>query len=202
MEFKLQELPYSKDALMPFLSVETIEFHYGKHHTTYVNNLNKLVQNSEFANNSLKEIIKKSSGAIFNNAAQIWNHTFYWNSILPQNALPKHEISREPKGSLANSINKKWGTLESFKKDFTQTAVGTFGSGWTWLVKNANTSAELEIMSTFNAGCPLTENKIPLFVCDVWEHAYYIDYRNDRLKYVNTFLNIINWDFAEQNYAL
>jgi len=190
MEHKLPELPYAMDALEPHISKETLEYHYGKHHKTYVDNLNKLIPGTEFESLSLEDIIKKSSGGIFNNAAQIWNHSFYWNCLSPKGG--------EPGGALAEAINKNFGSLDEFKQKFSQTAVTTFGSGWGWLVKNA--AGDLEIVSTSNAGCPLTEGKTPLLTCDVWEHAYYIDYRNARPKYVETFWKIVNWDFVAQNY--
>jgi len=190
MEHKLPELPYAMDALEPHISRETLEYHYGKHHKTYVDNLNKLIPGTEFEKLSLEDIIKKSSGGIFNNAAQIWNHSFYWNCLSPN--------SGGPGGALADAINKTFGSLDEFKQKFSQTAITTFGSGWGWLVKNA--SGDLEIISTSNAGCPLTDGKTPLLTCDVWEHAYYIDYRNARPKYVETFWKQINWDFVATNY--
>jgi len=189
MEHKLPELPYAMDALEPHISKETLEYHYGKHHKTYVDNLNKLIPGTEFEKLSLEDIIKKSSGGIFNNAAQIWNHSFYWNCLSPKGG--------EPGGALADAIKKSFGSLDEFKQKFSQTAVTTFGSGWAWLVKNA--VGDLEIISTSNAGCPLTEGKTPLLTCDVWEHAYYIDYRNARPKYVETFWKIVNWDFVAKN---
>ncbi len=191
MEHKLPELPYAMDALAPVISKETLEYHYGKHHNTYVVNLNKLVPGTEFEKLSLEDIIKKSSGGIFNNAAQIWNHTFYWNCLAPKGG--------QPSGALAEAINKTFGSFDEFKQKFSQTAITTFGSGWAWLVKNS--SGGLEIVSTSNAGCPLTEGKTPLLTCDVWEHAYYIDYRNARPKYVESFWSIVNWDFVAKNYA-
>ena len=190
MEHKLPELPYAMDALAPHISKETLEYHYGKHHKTYVDNLNKLIPGTEFEKLSLEDIIKKSSGGIFNNAAQIWNHSFYWNCLSPKGG--------EPGGTLADAINKTFGSIEEFKQKFSQTAITTFGSGWAWLVKNA--AGGVEIISTSNAGCPLTEGKTPLLTCDVWEHAYYIDYRNARAKYVETFWKIVNWDFVAKNY--
>ena len=190
MEHKLPELPFAMDALEPHISKETLEYHYGKHHKTYVDNLNKLIPGTEFEKLSLEDIIKKSSGGIFNNAAQIWNHSFYWNCLSPKGG--------EPGGALADAIKKSFGSLDEFKQKFSQTAVTTFGSGWAWLVKNA--AGDLEIVSTSNAGCPLTEGKTPLLTCDVWEHAYYIDYRNARPKYVETFWKIVNWDFVAGNF--
>lgn len=185
MAFTLPELPYSNDALAPHISPETIEYHYGKHHQAYVTKLNGLIEGTEFANASLEEIIKKSSGGLFNNAAQVWNHTFYWNSLKPNGG-------GEPTGALLEAINKNFGSFADFKTKFTETAATTFGSGWAWLVKNQDGS--LEILSTPNAGCPLTEGKTPLLTCDVWEHAYYVDYRNARPKYIEAFWNLVNWD--------
>jgi Fe-Mn family superoxide dismutase len=191
MEHKLPELPYAMNALEPHISRETLEYHYGKHHKTYVDNLNKLIPNTEFANLSLEDIVKKSSGGIFNNAAQVWNHTFYWNCLSPKGG-------GEAKGALADAIKKGFGSYDEFKQKFSQTAITTFGSGWAWLVKK--TDGSLEIVSTSNAACPLTEGKKPLLTCDVWEHAYYIDYRNLRAKYVENFWNLVNWDYAAGNY--
>lgn len=190
MEHQLPALPYSNDALEPVISKETIEYHYGKHHQTYVTNLNKLIVGTEFENLPLEKIIKKSSGGIFNNAAQVYNHTFYWNCLAPK-------AGGEPAGKLAEAINEAFGSFDAFKEKFSATAVGTFGSGWAWLVKNAD--GKLEIISTSNAGNPLTENKKPLLTCDVWEHAYYIDYRNARASYVEKFWNLVNWDFVASN---
>jgi len=188
----LPALPYAMDALQPIISKETLEYHYGKHHQAYVNNLNNLIPNTEFESMSLEEIIKKSSGGIFNNAAQIWNHTFYWHCLSPKSA-------KEPSGKLADAINKKFGSFADFKKLFSQTAISTFGSGWGWLVKNA--SGELEIISTSNAGTPMTQKSQALLTCDVWEHAYYIDYRNARPTYVEKFWEIVNWDFVAENFG-
>ena len=190
--FQLSKLPYAMDALQPYLSKETLEFHYGKHHQAYVNNLNNLAKDTEFANLALEEVIMKSSGGIFNNAAQIWNHTFYWNSLTPKSA-------GEPTGKLADAIKKKFGSLDEFKKQFTQSAATLFGSGWARLIKN--TQGELEIMNTNNAQLPLKENKKALLTCDVWEHAYYIDYRNARASYIENFWKIVNWDFVEKNFV-
>jgi Fe-Mn family superoxide dismutase len=190
MEHKLPELPYSIDALEPTISKETLEYHYGKHHQAYVTNLNKLIAGTEFENMSLEDIILKSSGGTFNNAAQIYNHTFYWNGLSPDGG-------QEPQGALAEAINKDFGSFAAFKEKFTQTAVGTFGSGWAWLVKNQ--SGTLEIISTSNAGNPMTDGKTPLLTCDVWEHAYYIDYRNARPTYVEKFWDLVNWDFVSNN---
>ncbi|OGT35188.1 MAG: superoxide dismutase [Gammaproteobacteria bacterium RIFCSPHIGHO2_12_FULL_37_14] len=189
--FQLPPLPYSMDALQPYISKETLDYHYGKHHQTYVNNLNNLTKNTEFAHSTLEDVIMKSSGGIFNNAAQIWNHTFYWNSLTPKS-------SGEPSGKLADAIKKKFGSFDEFKKQFTQSATTLFGSGWSWLIKN--TQGEVEIMNTSNAQLPLKENKIALLTCDVWEHAYYIDYRNARASYIENYWKIVNWAFAEKNF--
>ena len=192
MAFELPPLPYAKNALVPYISEETIEFHYGKHHQTYVTNLNNLVVGTEFENASLEEVVLKSSGGLFNNAAQIWNHTFYWNSLTPSGA-------GKPSGALAEAIDATFGSFDKFKEEFTKTAVTTFGSGWAWLVKNADGS--LALVSTSNAGCPLTAGQTPLLTCDVWEHAYYIDFRNLRPKYLEAFWVLANWDFASANFA-
>ena len=191
MTFELPALPYANDALAPHISAETIEFHYGKHHQTYVTNLNNLVPGTEFEGLSLEEIVKKSSGGIFNNAAQVWNHTFYWNSLSPNGG-------GAPTGGLANAIERTFGSFEEFKEAFSKCAVTTFGSGWAWLVKNAN--GTLELVSTSNAGCPLTAGQTPILTCDVWEHAYYIDFRNARPKYLEAFWALVNWEFASANY--
>ncbi|RXZ42803.1 superoxide dismutase [Fe] [Crenobacter cavernae] len=192
MEHKLPELPYALDALAPFISKETLEYHYGKHHQTYVTNLNNLIKGTEFENASLEEIVKKSSGGVFNNAAQVWNHTFYWFGMAPN-------AGGEPTGALADAINAKWGSFEEFKKAFNAVAAGTFGSGWAWLVKNSDGS--LALVSTSNAATPLTTDKKPLLTCDVWEHAYYIDYRNSRPNYLESFWKLVNWEFAAKNFA-
>lgn len=192
MTFQLPELPYPMDGLVPHISKETLEYHYGKHHRTYVNNLNNLVPNTQFANMSLEEIIKNSDGGVFNNAAQIWNHSFYWECMSPNGG-------GEPTGALLAAIETTFGSFAAFKEEFTKTAVTTFGSGWAWLVKN--TDGSLAITSTSNAGNPLTDNKAPLLTCDVWEHAYYIDYRNARPKYMEAFWALVNWDFVSNNFA-
>jgi Fe-Mn family superoxide dismutase len=192
MEHTLPQLPYALDALSPFISKETLEFHYGKHHQTYVTNLNNLIKGTEFENASLEEIVKKSSGGVFNNAAQVWNHTFYWNSMKPNGG-------GTPTGALADAINAKWGSFDKFKEEFTKCAVGTFGSGWAWLVKKAD--GTLDLVSTSNAATPVTTDVTPLMTCDVWEHAYYIDTRNARPKYLENFWNVVNWDFASKNFA-
>ncbi len=191
MVHQLPELPYAKNALEPHISAETLEYHYGKHHQTYVTNLNNLIKGTEYEELPLEAIIQKSSGGLFNNAAQVWNHTFYWNCLKPNGG-------GEPTGALAEAINKKFGSLAVFKEEFTKVSVGTFGSGWGWLVKNADGSVEL--MSTSNAGTPMTSGKTALLTCDVWEHAYYIDYRNARPKYVEAFWNLVNWDFVASQY--
>jgi len=187
MAFELPALPYARDALAPHISPETIDFHYGKHHQTYVTNLNNLVPGTEFEGMSLEEIVKKSSGGIFNNAAQVWNHTFYWHSLSPKGG-------GEPSGRLADAIAKSFGSFAAFKEEFTKVALGTFGSGWAWLVERPDGS--LGVVSTSNAATPLTGPDHPLLTCDVWEHAYYIDYRNARAKYVEAFWNLVNWEFA------
>jgi Fe-Mn family superoxide dismutase len=192
MEHKLPSLPYSMDALQPHISKETLEFHYGKHHQAYVTNLNNLIKGTEFENSSLEEIIKKSSGGVFNNAAQVWNHTFYWNCLAPK-------AGGAPSGAVAAAIQKKWGTFDAFKEAFNKSAVGNFGSGWTWLVKKADGS--VDIVNTSNAATPLTGADKPVLTCDVWEHAYYIDYRNRRPDYVGAFWNLVNWQFAEKNFG-
>lgn len=193
MTHELPALPYARNALEPHISAETLEFHYGKHHQTYVTNLNNLIPGTEYENLSLEEIVRKApAGGVFNNAAQIWNHTFYWNSLSPNGG-------GEPTGALAEAIVKSFGSFEKFKEEFTKCAVTTFGSGWAWLVKNADGS--LALVSTGNAGCPLTSGQPPLLTCDVWEHAYYIDYRNARPKYVEAFWSLVNWEFAAANFA-
>jgi len=193
MAFELPALPYSQDALEPHISAETLEFHYGKHHKTYVDKLNGLVPGSEFEGKSLEEIIKSSSGPVFNNAAQIWNHTFYWNSLSPNGG-------GEPTGAIAEAINSAFGSFDDFKAQLNDKAVNNFGSSWTWLVKNADGS--LEIVNTSNAGTPITESGVtPLITVDLWEHAYYIDYRNVRPNYLAGFWNLVNWEFANENFA-
>ncbi len=192
MTHELPALPYALDALAPTLSQETLEYHYGKHHQTYVTNLNNLIPGTEFEAMSLEDIIMKSSGGVFNNAAQVWNHTFYWNCLSPNGG-------GAPTGALAAAIDAKFGSFEEFKKQFNQSGATNFGSGWTWLVKNADGS--LEIFNTSNAGTPMTSGKQALLTLDVWEHAYYIDYRNARPKYLETMWHIVNWDFVAANYA-
>ena len=192
MAHTLPALPYSMDALAPIISKETLEFHYGKHHQTYVTNLNNLIPGTEFESASLEEIVKKSSGGVFNNAAQIWNHTFYWNSMAPN-------AGGEPTGKLADAIKAKWGSVAAFKEAFNKSAAGNFGSGWTWLVKKPDGS--VDIVNTSNAATPLTTSDVPLLTCDVWEHAYYIDFRNARPKYLESFWNLVNWSFAAKNFG-
>ncbi len=189
MAFTLPELPYSKDALAPIISPETIEYHYGKHHNAYVTNLNNLIKGTEFENMSLEDIIKKSQGGIFNNAAQVFNHTFYWNCLKPKGG-------GEPTGKAADAITKTFGSFATFKEKFTAAAQTQFGSGWAWLVQNSD--GTLAIEQTANAGCPLTKNQTPLLTCDVWEHAYYIDYRNARPTYIEAFWKLVNWDFVNK----
>ena len=190
MEHKLPELPYAKDALAPNISAETIEYHYGKHHKAYVDNLNKLIPGTEFENVPLEDIIKKATGGVFNNAAQVWNHTFYWNCLSPKG-------SGAPTGALAEVIDKAFGSFDKFKEQFANAGMTKFGSGWAWLVKKADGSLAIE--ATSNADNPMKEGKKPLLTCDVWEHAYYIDYRNARAKYIEAFWNIVNWDFVTAN---
>ena len=193
MEHTLPPLPYSHDALAPHMSRETLEYHHDKHHNAYVTQLNNLQKGTEFEALSLEEIIKKASGPIYNNAAQIWNHTFFWNCLKPAGG-------GEPKGALAAAINAKWGSFAAFKEAFQKSAVGNFGSGWTWLVKKADGSVDIVNMGA--AGTPLTTDDKALFTVDVWEHAYYIDFRNLRPKFVETVLtSLANWDFAEANFA-
>ncbi|HHQ4455554.1 superoxide dismutase [Fe] [Aeromonas hydrophila] len=193
MAFELPALPYAINALEPHISQETLEYHHGKHHNTYVVNLNNLMPGTEFEGKSLEEIIKTSTGGIFNNAAQIWNHTFYWHCLSPNGG-------GEPTGALADAITKAFGSFAEFKDAFTKSAIGNFGSSWTWLVKKADGS--LAIVNTSNAGCPLTEaGTTPLLTVDLWEHAYYIDFRNLRPKYMETFWTLVNWEFVAKNLA-
>lgn len=195
MEHTLPTLPYALDALAPTISKETLEYHYGKHHQAYVTNLNNLIKGTEFESLGLEDIVKKSSGGVFNNAAQVWNHTFYWNCLAPQAAGG----GAAPSGALAAAIDAKWGSYDAFKEAFTKSAVGNFGSGWTWLVKKAD--GTLDIVNTSNAATPLTGADTPLLTCDVWEHAYYVDYRNARPKYVEAFWTLVNWAFAAKQFA-
>lgn len=190
MEHQLPPLPYPMNALEPHISRETLEFHYGKHHQAYVTNLNNQIKDSEFAQATLEEIVKKSSGGVFNNAAQVWNHTFFWQCLKPNGG-------GEPSGKLAEGIQAKWGSFERFREAFTQSALANFGSGWTWLVKKPD--GTLDIVNTSNAGTPLTGSDKPLLTCDVWEHAYYIDYRNARARFLAAFWQLVNWDFVAKN---
>ncbi|GAB2491148.1 superoxide dismutase [Arenimonas alkanexedens] len=192
MAIELPALPYDRTALEPHISGETIDFHYGKHHQTYVTNLNKQIEGTEFADMALEAIVRKAQGGMFNNAAQVWNHTFYWNCLKPNGG-------GEPTGKLAEAINKAFGSFSAFKEQFTQTALTTFGSGWAWLVQRPDGS--LALVSTPNAATPLTGSDTALLTCDVWEHAYYVDYRNARPKYVEAFWNLVNWDFVAGNMA-
>jgi len=187
MAIELPPLPYAKDALAPNISAETLEFHHGKHHQTYVTNTNNLIKGTELEGAALEEIVRKSSGGLFNNSAQVFNHNFYWNSLSPKGG-------GEPSGKLADAIKRSFGGFAQFKEEFNKIAVGTFGSGWAWLVQRPDGS--LGIVSTSNAATPITGQDRPLLTCDVWEHAYYIDYRNARAKYVEAYWNVANWDFA------
>lgn len=193
MSIQLPDLPYARDALAPHISEETIDYHYGKHHQAYVNNLNAAIEGTDMANASLEDIIRGSEGGQFNNAAQVWNHTFYWNSLSPNGG-------GAPSGDLAAAIDSAFGSFDEFKTKFTASAGGNFGSGWTWLVKNAN--GGLEILNTGNAGTPVTDTSITaLLTVDVWEHAYYVDYRNARPEYLKNFWEIANWEFAAKNFS-
>ncbi len=192
MQHELPPLPYEKNALEPHISSETLDYHYGKHHQTYVTNLNKLIVGTEFEDKALEDIITSASGGIFNNAAQVWNHTFYWNCLSPSGG-------GEPSGAVAEAINAAFGSFEDFKEKFSTSAATNFGSGWTWLVKNQD--GGLAVVNTSNAGTPMTEGLTALLTCDVWEHAYYIDYRNARPKYVEAFWNLVNWNFVSKNFA-
>jgi superoxide dismutase, Fe-Mn family len=191
MNFELPPLPYAKDALQPHMSAETLDFHHGKHHKAYVDKLKSLLEGKPEANKSLEEIIMGApEGPVFNNAAQVWNHTFFWNSMKPQGG-------GAPTGELAQAITRDFGSFDKFKEEFVNAAVGRFGSGWAWLVGDAG---KLKIVSTANADLPMKHNQKALITCDVWEHAYYIDYRNARQKFVEVFLaSLANWDFAAQN---
>lgn len=190
MSFTLPALPFAKDALVPHMSVETFDYHYSKHHNAYVNNLNNLIKDTKFEKMSLEEIILSSEAGMFNNAAQVWNHTFFWNCLSPKGG-------GEPTGALKDQINATWGSFDAFKEAFTKSAIGNFGSGWTWLVQNKD--KRLEIVNTGNAQTPMTSGSNALLTVDVWEHAYYIDYRNERPKFLNAFWSIVNWDFANKN---
>lgn len=192
MKHELPTLPYPMDALAPYISKETLEYHYGRHHKTYVDNLNKQIAGTAFENMSLEDIVRNASGGIFNNAAQTWNHTFYWNGMKPNGG-------GEPTGALMKAIEAKWGSFAEFRKAFSAACGANFGSGWTWLVKKPDGS--VDIVNTSNAATPLTGEDRPLLTCDVWEHAYYIDYRNARAKYAEEFWNVVNWDFVMTNFA-
>ena len=190
MEHKLPDLPFEKTALEPHISAETLDFHHGKHHAAYVTNLNKLIPGTEFENMSLEDIVRKApAGGIFNNAAQVWNHTFYWNCLSPSGG-------GEPTGALADAINAAFGSFADFKEKFTTSAATNFGSGWTWLVKNA--SGKLEIVNTSNADSALRSDNTPVLTIDVWEHAYYVDKRNARPAYIEAWWNVVNWDKAAE----
>lgn len=193
MAITLPELPYPLDALAPHISQETLEFHYGKHHATYVTKLAGLIEGTEYAEADLETIVKGSDGGVFNNAAQIWNHTFYWNCLSPNGG-------GEATGAIADAITASFGSFEAFKEEFTASAVNNFGSSWTWLVKKADGS--VAIVNTSNAGTPLTDESVtPLLTVDLWEHAYYIDYRNARPKYMDAFWALVNWEFVNANFA-
>ncbi|GAB3093169.1 superoxide dismutase [Fe] [Aestuariicella hydrocarbonica] len=193
MSIELPALPYAQDALAPHISAETLEYHYGKHHKTYVDKLNGLIPGTEFEGKTLEEIVKTSTGGVFNNSAQIWNHTFYWNCLSPNGG-------GEATGAVAEAINAAFGSFEAFKEEFTASAINNFGSSWTWLVKKADGS--VAIVNTSNAGTPLTDESVtPILTVDLWEHAYYIDYRNARPNYMNAFWSLVNWDFVNANFA-
>jgi Fe-Mn family superoxide dismutase len=192
MAFKLPELPYSMDALKPHISAETLEYHHGKHHKAYVDKLNELVKGTKFESAPLDEILRSADpGPLFNNAEQHWNHSFYWKSMGPQKG-------GEPKGPVADAIKKGFGSFDAFKKQFSEIADGHFGSGWAWLVHDKDGS--VKVVATHDAGCPIRQGQTPIITCDVWEHAYYIDYRNARPKYVEAWWNLVNWDFANENW--
>ena len=190
MAHTLPDLPYPMDALEPHISRETLEYHYGKHHRTYVEKLNGLIEGTEFADSSLEDIIRGSSGGVFNNSAQVWNHTFYWHCLSPNGG-------GRPSGDLAKAIDDAFGSFDDFQKEFSDKATTLFGSGWAWLVQKPD--GKLAIVQTGNAETPLTGEDTPLMTCDVWEHAYYIDYRNARPKYLEAFWKLVNWDFVASN---
>lgn len=192
MPFELPPLPYAHDALAPHISAETLDYHYGKHHNSHLTNLNNLIIGTIFEESSLEEIITQADGVLFNNAAQVWNHNFYWHSLSPAGG-------GEPDGPLLQAINTAFGSFDAFMQEFTTAATGNFGSGWTWLVKNSD--GELAIVNTSNAANPLTDGVAPLLTCDVWEHAYYIDYRNARPAYIEAFWKLANWEFASANFS-
>ena len=190
MAFELPPLPYKMDALEPFISKETLEYHYGKHHQAYVNNLNNMVPGTEFEHASLEEVVKKSQGGVFNNGAQVWNHSFYWDCLSPNGG-------GAPTGTVLDALTESFGSFDNFKDQFSKAAATLFGSGWAWLVKTGD--GKLEIVQESNAGNPMTSGKTPLLTCDVWEHAYYIDKRNKRPEYIADFWNLVNWDFLKKN---
>nr|WP_297457033.1 Fe-Mn family superoxide dismutase [uncultured Halomonas sp.] len=192
MAFELPALPFEKNALEPHISAETLEYHYGKHHQAYVTKLNDLTNGTDDANKSLEDIIKSSSGGLFNQAAQVWNHTFYWHCLSPNGG-------GEPTGALGEAISAKFGSFDKFKEEFNTKAAGNFGSGWTWLIKTDD--GGVDIVNTDDADTPIAHGQTPLLTIDVWEHAYYIDYRNARPKYLEAVWNVINWDFVAQNYS-
>lgn len=193
MEHELPELPYAKDALAPYISAETMDYHYGKHHQAYVDKLNSMIPGTEYEGMQLEDIVRKApAGGLFNQAAQVWNHTFYWNGMSPAGG-------KEPGGNLGTVIKSAFGSFEDFKQKFQESAVGNFGSGWTWLV--ARSDGSVDIVNTDDAENPMRQDLKPILTCDVWEHAYYIDYRNARPKYVEAFFNVVNWDFAARNLA-
>jgi Fe-Mn family superoxide dismutase len=193
MAFELPALPYAQNALEPHISAETLEYHYGKHHKTYVDKLNGLVEGTDLAGKSLEDVVKSSDGGVFNNAAQIWNHSFYWNCLSPNGG-------GAASGALAEAIDASFGSFDAFKEKFTNSAINNFGSSWTWLVKKADGS--LDIVNTSNAATPLTDSSVtPLLTVDLWEHAYYIDYRNARPKYMEAFWSLVNWEFASTNFS-
>jgi Fe-Mn family superoxide dismutase len=191
MAFELPKLPFEMDALAPHISRETLEFHYGKHHQGYVTKINALVKGTEFEKATLEDIIKKATGGIYNNGAQVWNHTFYWNCLKPKGG-------GKPTGDLAAAIDKSFGSFNDFKEKFTDMAGGLFGSGWAWLIKKSDGS--LDVVQGSNASNPLRDGHKPLMTCDVWEHAYYVDYRNARPKYIEAFWSLVNWDFVAKNF--
>ncbi len=190
MKFELPELPYDINALAPHISAETLEYHWGKHHAAYVNNLNNLIKDTGFEHMELEEIIRESQGGVFNNSAQVYNHTFFWHCLSPNGG-------GEPKGLVLDQINKYFDDFEKFKTQFSNSAATLFGSGWAWLVKKAD--GTLEIVQKSNAGTPLTDGTKPILTLDVWEHAYYIDYRNARPKFIEHFWDLVNWDFVAKN---
>ncbi len=192
MPFELSPLPYARDALAPHISAETLDYHYGKHHAAYVNNLNNFIVGTIFEESTLEEIIREAEGVLFNNAAQVWNHSFYWNSLTPNGG-------GEPAGELSAAIESAFGSFDAFRQAFTASATAQFGSGWTWLVKQSD--GTLAIVNTANAANPLTDGQTPIITCDVWEHAYYIDYRNARPAYIEAFWQLVNWEFAANNFA-